>query len=164
MIRLPPRSTRTDTLFPYTTLFRSHVVGQSLVRKRLEPRDGCLVERSVDLGSDVRRRYAVRTDAVLPELHGQAPREVGDAGLGRPVGQHPHTRGEPGTRSDVDDDASTVVDHVQRGGPAAGHDSEQVDGDHPLEVPKVVVNRRRYAEGKSVVVRVLLGGVRSVKK
>src|SRR3546814_8003353 len=23
MIRLPPRSTRTDTLFPYTTLFRS---------------------------------------------------------------------------------------------------------------------------------------------
>src|SRR3546814_11322952 len=25
MIRLPPRSTRTDTLFPYTTLFRSIV-------------------------------------------------------------------------------------------------------------------------------------------
>src|SRR3546814_16366036 len=28
MIRLPPRPTRTDTLFPYTTLFRSqHAVG-----------------------------------------------------------------------------------------------------------------------------------------
>src|SRR3546814_6725078 len=26
MIRRPPRSTRTDTLFPYTTLFRSHSV------------------------------------------------------------------------------------------------------------------------------------------
>src|SRR3546814_3913980 len=26
MIRRPPRSTRTDTLFPYTTLFRSHAV------------------------------------------------------------------------------------------------------------------------------------------
>src|SRR3546814_2136587 len=26
MIRRPPRSTRTDTLFPYTTLFRSHNV------------------------------------------------------------------------------------------------------------------------------------------
>src|SRR3546814_8754107 len=25
MFRRPPRSTRTDTLFPYTTLFRSHV-------------------------------------------------------------------------------------------------------------------------------------------
>src|SRR3546814_3229476 len=27
MIRLPPRSTRTDTLFPYTTLFRSRLIG-----------------------------------------------------------------------------------------------------------------------------------------
>src|SRR3546814_9601392 len=27
MIRRPPRSTRTDTLFPYTTLFRSHAGG-----------------------------------------------------------------------------------------------------------------------------------------
>src|SRR3546814_6719963 len=28
MIRRPPRSTRTDTLFPYTTLFRSHLARQ----------------------------------------------------------------------------------------------------------------------------------------
>src|SRR3546814_10430904 len=28
MIRRPPRSTRTDTLFPYTTLFRSHSTGE----------------------------------------------------------------------------------------------------------------------------------------
>src|SRR3546814_1635768 len=28
MIRRPPRSTRTDTLFPYTTLFRSQLVSQ----------------------------------------------------------------------------------------------------------------------------------------
>src|SRR3546814_17088872 len=27
MIRRPPRSTRTDTLFPYTTLFRSNLLG-----------------------------------------------------------------------------------------------------------------------------------------
>src|SRR3546814_18006604 len=27
MVRRPPRSTRTDTLFPYTTLFRSFLVG-----------------------------------------------------------------------------------------------------------------------------------------
>src|SRR3546814_16789861 len=32
MIRRPPRSTRTDTLFPYTTLFRSHDQ-QNLVRR-----------------------------------------------------------------------------------------------------------------------------------
>src|SRR3546814_12507814 len=30
MIRRPPRSTRTDTLFPYTTLFRSSVIQPSL--------------------------------------------------------------------------------------------------------------------------------------
>src|SRR3546814_19505164 len=30
MTRRPPRSTRTDTLFPYTTLFRSILVGPSL--------------------------------------------------------------------------------------------------------------------------------------
>src|SRR3546814_4730569 len=34
MRRRPPRSTRTDTLFPYTTLFRS-VLGQEQVRHRL---------------------------------------------------------------------------------------------------------------------------------
>src|SRR3546814_13708070 len=30
MIRRPPRSTRTDTLFPYTTLFRSERVAEAL--------------------------------------------------------------------------------------------------------------------------------------
>src|SRR3546814_2601317 len=30
MMRRPPRSTRTDTLFPYTTLFRSHHAGISV--------------------------------------------------------------------------------------------------------------------------------------
>src|SRR3546814_13039856 len=31
MIRRPPRSTRTDTLFPYTTLFRSHAERDELL-------------------------------------------------------------------------------------------------------------------------------------
>src|SRR3546814_1267612 len=47
MIRRPPRSTRTDTLFPYTTLFRSHVAalvqelveGMLAVGARLAPDD-----------------------------------------------------------------------------------------------------------------------------
>src|SRR3546814_11897912 len=30
MIRRPPRSTRTDTLFPYTTLFRSHYLWRAV--------------------------------------------------------------------------------------------------------------------------------------
>src|SRR3546814_3746889 len=39
MIRRPPRSTRTDTLFPYTTLFRSeiHFGGRQRQRLPLEP-------------------------------------------------------------------------------------------------------------------------------
>src|SRR3546814_15593754 len=43
MIRRPPRFTRTDTLFPYTTLFRSGEV-QRIVERRL-----------VEAGLDVRR-------------------------------------------------------------------------------------------------------------
>src|SRR3546814_4229577 len=35
MIRRPPRSTRTDTLFPYTTLFRSFVKAAVRVEPRL---------------------------------------------------------------------------------------------------------------------------------
>src|SRR3546814_11170891 len=35
MIRRPPRSTRTDTLFPYTTLFRSYL--DPLSRARIAP-------------------------------------------------------------------------------------------------------------------------------
>src|SRR3546814_6850064 len=31
MIRRPPRSTRTDTLFPYTTLFRSSIMSYAIV-------------------------------------------------------------------------------------------------------------------------------------
>src|SRR3546814_2007453 len=53
MIRRPPRSTRTDTLFPYTTLFRSHHVQckqtetrQRTTRKHVEHvDDGALLLR-----------------------------------------------------------------------------------------------------------------------
>src|SRR3546814_15594771 len=49
MIRLPPRSTRTDTLFPYTTLFRS------------DPRQG----------------YGFRTDQPRTESIGEEPYDRG---------------------------------------------------------------------------------------
>src|SRR3546814_14535338 len=41
MIRRPPRSTRTDTLFPYTTLFRS-------ITELLRPGRQCKIEEAVD--------------------------------------------------------------------------------------------------------------------
>src|SRR3546814_18667190 len=37
MIRRPPRSTRTDTLFPYTTLFRSRAQGAAAAGPRAHP-------------------------------------------------------------------------------------------------------------------------------
>src|SRR3546814_3483076 len=40
MIRRPPRSTRTDTLFPYTTLFRSHHGLRHHRHDQLRPRRG----------------------------------------------------------------------------------------------------------------------------
>src|SRR3546814_21130838 len=43
MIRRPPRSTRTDTLFPYTTLFRSpvrHAAQARCVHRLCRPADG----------------------------------------------------------------------------------------------------------------------------
>src|SRR3546814_4199472 len=44
MIRRPPRSTRTDTLFPYTTLFRSF--GERWRQQRLDsPPDGLCEDR-----------------------------------------------------------------------------------------------------------------------
>src|SRR3546814_4500779 len=52
MIRRPPRSTRTDTLFPYTTLFRSKdanlVIAEKIRRTQPDPNSG--IERHVDLG------------------------------------------------------------------------------------------------------------------
>src|SRR3546814_7439609 len=64
MIRRPPRSTRTDTLFPYTTLFRSGA-GQPRVEILLKGGDGALPRRAgqragvgcpVDLVADARDR------------------------------------------------------------------------------------------------------------
>src|SRR3546814_13626882 len=49
MIRRPPRSTRTDTLFPYTTLFRS-VQALQVAAQRV---DFLVGQRLGDLGHDV---------------------------------------------------------------------------------------------------------------
>src|SRR3546814_10673501 len=53
MIRRPPRSTRTDTLFPYTTLFRSIPVAARRARRDRRRQAG--VGRSRSLFGDPRR-------------------------------------------------------------------------------------------------------------
>src|SRR3546814_8133287 len=46
MIRRPPRSTRTDTLFPYTTLFRSYQIGRT--RALRQKMDGCKTKQFLE--------------------------------------------------------------------------------------------------------------------
>src|SRR3546814_6477313 len=62
MIRRPPRSTRTDTLFPYTTLFRSFIFGAG-VDVGLVPVALLIPERAAD-------REAVRQAKVEQRLPG----------------------------------------------------------------------------------------------
>src|SRR3546814_10770683 len=71
MIRLPPISTRTDTLFPYTTLFRSDPSGRAR-------RDDCT-------GLDRVGRYAERSGEVVGRTERQdAERQADpDGRLGR---------------------------------------------------------------------------------
>src|SRR3546814_5316059 len=67
MIRRPPRSTRTDTLFPYTTLFRSRLQETlaSKGRHRALPvarRSGRTVRRRAGRGRARRGRFAREGD------------------------------------------------------------------------------------------------------
>src|SRR3546814_2916794 len=64
MIRRPPRSTRTDTLFPYTTLFRSYYTDMQADELRLDDLgagpEGELLKRDVEtLGFRVDNRSRV---------------------------------------------------------------------------------------------------------
>src|SRR3546814_21011701 len=60
MIRRPPRSTRTDTLFPYTTLFRSVGIEGliDLVGMRHDAAYGAAVFAQLEVGTDFVRHLA----------------------------------------------------------------------------------------------------------
>src|SRR3546814_16460394 len=70
MLRRPPRSTRTDTLFPYTTLFRSGVAAifDTLLAPRTEYRelllDGVLLRAKVSIISIVRFNRLIRPESL----------------------------------------------------------------------------------------------------
>src|SRR3546814_19600165 len=70
MIRRPPRSTRTDTLFPYTTLFRSpEVVGVAIgVEQRDDGFDGLSVVVGHRRGAAQAKKSGVR---IVPVNFGQ---------------------------------------------------------------------------------------------
>src|SRR3546814_11486821 len=59
MIRLPPRSTRTDTLFPYTTLFRSRTFDEQGVLHGVQTGLKRVVgvdQGQIDVGQHARQR------------------------------------------------------------------------------------------------------------
>src|SRR3546814_193918 len=74
MIRRPPRSTRTDTLFPYTTLFRSQ-------HRRLAAAGIADDRRKALVAGDMRQRPALLGRQVKPPALGRRQRE-GHMGVG----------------------------------------------------------------------------------
>src|SRR3546814_2509030 len=94
MTRRPPRSTRTDTLFPYTTLFRSY----GRARGRAREQAGCAGELARGRGGYL--RFSVARRAV--------ERGVRTA---RTIGRQP--AGAMGLRP------ARPVDHADRAGPRA---------------------------------------------
>src|SRR3546814_6188289 len=108
MIRRPPKPTRTDTLFPYTTLFRSAVAG-ALV-------DHVLVEEV----EDVLRRHALR----LVRLQGLA---LGGAlgaqllGLGRVERQQQRRRRQLAAAVDAHVDEALGIELEAEPGAAVGN-------------------------------------------
>src|SRR3546814_13082685 len=100
MIRRPPRSTRTDTLVPYTTLFRSTEREEAAVGARLvdRARERRACQQPLAIGDHVaeRRVDAVRPVGIEQERRGAA---VGKAEVvaGRPFAPG-HVPVEPGVR------------------------------------------------------------------
>src|SRR3546814_6967190 len=78
MIRRPPRSTRTDTLFPYTTLFRSFLIRSRRERVHLESaavqrRPGATLYRSPHLQRLSRQAGPCRNAACFMGPHENGP-------------------------------------------------------------------------------------------
>src|SRR3546814_14680959 len=72
MIRRPPRSTRTDTLLPYTTLFRSAAVEIGVLCEMVEG-----VARPVEAGSNIMAAIISRTPIRATGASLVSPRALG---------------------------------------------------------------------------------------
>src|SRR3546814_4208264 len=116
MIRRPPRSTRTDTLFPYTTLFRS--LGRDR-RRHTAPGE---------------RGDAVRGDARTRHIERDRIGEPHDAHLRRRIIGLPEVADQPRGRGEVDEGARTLILEMERGGLGYIIIAIEVDPDHIVPV------------------------------
>src|SRR3546814_7314952 len=86
MIRRPPRSTRTDTLFPYTTLFRSRHVEPAVLCNRAVDHRGHL-RLLGDVAGDANCGAALEDDP-LGLLRGEIAVQVGQHDGSAALGEH----------------------------------------------------------------------------
>src|SRR3546814_14737980 len=85
MIRRPPRSTRTDTLFPYTTLFRSLFLRGPVIVTRFAGANAIVIGGNADtqrmLGEVIRQldvaREQVLVEAIIVEISDNAAKRLG---------------------------------------------------------------------------------------
>src|SRR3546814_15532915 len=74
MIRRPPRSTRTDTLFPYTTLFRSLKPDLVIMDVKMPRRDG------IDAASEIAAKRIAPVDILTAFSQRELVERARDAG------------------------------------------------------------------------------------
>src|SRR3546814_11239741 len=89
-IRRPPRSTRTDTLFPYTTLFRSYDTVDANLRLGfpVEARDFAIAARMLDLLGVPRIRLMTNNPEKVARLEKQGVEVVERIPLALPTNPH----------------------------------------------------------------------------
>src|SRR3546814_16971426 len=155
MIRRPPICTRTDTLFPYTTLFRSAEKRKDPVARPHSARIDDGISRGqnpcpqrgdqpfpADAPARRQREYAGADRGHAPYLS-----DTGRFGIQqRTGGRRDERRGSP---CDREGDRPVV---------------ERVRPRQHRRIAAVQVDRKRVVEGKSVPVPVALGGLSMIKK
>src|SRR3546814_15687011 len=139
MIRRPPRSTRTDTLFPYTTLFRSRLA--RLHRRR----DQAARHAPADLPG---AQHAARQAAREPLEKARQPAALGSGAQHGDLSLSSIQAVIPDKRAY----ASAIRDPCQRPGAKPNHGPSGQARD-----------RKSVVSGKGVSVRVDLGGRRNIK-
>src|SRR3546814_17887701 len=92
MIRRPPRSTRTDTLFPYTTLFRSQAFrarphGKGLRAELLGEVDAVVAGIGLGQGLELAARFPIEAAAIDQQA------DQGEAVAAQPRGRRVQNNG-----------------------------------------------------------------------
>src|SRR3546814_7760402 len=143
MIRRPPSSTRTDTLFPYTTLFRSVPANHSpIMRIRAAHRATAIAEYFRDQGKNV----LLILDSLTRVAHAQ--REIG-----LPLGEQPTARGyPPSVISLLPNLIERAGNDAKTGGAIAPFHTGLAGGDDTVGHPEVATGRalldRAYVDSR----------------